>query len=87
LNEPTPNPSSGKTTLRFTVAEGSQPTFVSIEILNSVGQKISNLTQRTLEAGFYSLEWEHPEQVSPGLYFCKLQTVTGETQIKKLLIH
>jgi len=67
LSTPAPNPSTGTSTLRFGVPNGSA---VSLEIFDCSGRLVRTLVDGELSAG------THQEEVSglqPGLYLCRLK--------------
>ncbi len=62
----TPNPFSQSTEIRFRV---SSPDFVSINIYNSIGEKISVLDLGLHEAGEYSIRFDSKDQPAGMYYF------------------
>jgi flagellar hook assembly protein FlgD len=82
-----PNPFNNSTTLKFTLHKTSH---VSIEILNSNGQKIKTLTNNTLPEGNHQIDWrgtnDHGETVKAGIYFYRISTKEDIVVRKMLLI-
>jgi hypothetical protein len=70
-----PNPSSGQTTLRFTV-ENSLP--VKVSIVNLLGVEVATLFSGELDAGDHSFEWD-ASGVPAGMYECVVRA-GGEVQ-------
>ncbi len=69
-----PNPFNPETNISFTLAKESK---VSVDIYNSKGQRIRNLTNEKLAAGTHNLNWNGKDSngktVSSGIYFCKVK--------------
>ncbi len=90
LGKAYPNPSSGVTTVAFTLADQRTPYHVSLDIIDGMGRRVVTLVNGTYESGFYTSEWDASQQAATaGLYLYRL-TVTGErgqeTQIQKIII-
>ena len=81
LKQNYPNPFNPNTTIEFSVPE---ETFVTLEIYNTLGEKISTLLSDELSAGTYKYEWNAFEYPS-GIYFYKL-TANEFSQTKKLML-
>ena len=65
-----PNPFNPSTTLSFFIG---QPSFVTLNIYNSIGEEIETLVNKFLEAGFHSTLYIGNSTLSSGVYFYKLQ--------------
>ncbi len=74
LEQNYPNPFNPGTTIQFSVPEA---THLSIEIYNTLGQKIRTLANAEYTTGIYSLSWDATNNthslVSPGIYFCVIK--------------
>lgn len=70
LNQNYPNPFNPSTTISFSIPNASQ---VSLIIYNQIGQKVSELVNRGLDAGAYTYTW-NAENQSSGIYFYELKT-------------
>jgi hypothetical protein len=73
LRQVRPNPASETITIDFGVIEEG---FTSLEIYNFFGQKISDLINKTIKAGQYSLEF-NVRKIESGSYILKLQTANN----------
>ncbi len=85
-----PNPSSGATTLRFSLPAMSK---VQLSIYDSRGRLVRRLSDESREAGSHSVLWDgrdnHGRDVSAGIYFGRLM-VSGqkvnEVQARKIIV-
>ncbi len=81
-----PNPFKSQTTIRYALPKESK---VSLQIYDISGRLIRNLINQSQPTGVYTIKWdgknEYGEDVSSGIYFCKLQT-DKDTWLKKLTI-
>ncbi|MCK5127245.1 MAG: T9SS type A sorting domain-containing protein [candidate division Zixibacteria bacterium] len=80
-----PNPFNPSTTIEFTINTRS---FVELEILNILGQKIKTLIAEDLAAGNYEYVWYGKDNsggsASSGVYFYRLRA--GEHQMTKKML-
>ncbi len=81
-----PNPFNPETTIRFSL---SKPAFVTIEIYNSLGQRIKTLVNRQRAAGYYSAEWNGKNSLGhnagSGIYFYSIKA--GDYRaVKKMIL-
>jgi len=76
-----PNPFNPSTTIEFSIP---REVHVSLQIFNSLGQRVSLLEDRKLPAGDYRQEW-NAATLPSGTYFCRLQT-DRLVQTKKALL-
>jgi hypothetical protein len=87
LDQNYPNPFNPQTTIRFAVPRSS---WLTIEIYNSLGQKVRLLTEATFKAGYHEIVWngldDAGNRLSSGVYFYRLSTKGGFNQVKKLLL-
>jgi PKD repeat protein len=65
-----PNPFNPKTSIRFSLPEGSN---VRMDIFNIMGQKMATLVDNYMEAGFHTVEWDGSRAAS-GIYFYRIET-------------
>ena len=87
LLAPAPNPSAGRSTLTFTLAE---PGSVELAIYSVAGRLVRTLAQGERDAGSYSLEWAGDDDarrpVAPGIYYARL-TIRGGPRLTRRLVH
>ncbi len=81
LEQNYPNPFNPSTTIQFSIPE---PSFVTLEIFNALGEKITTLVSKELNAGNHKFEWSSTIQPA-GIYFYKLSTNSFQ-QTKKLVL-
>jgi len=81
-----PNPFTYSTTIDYVINETA---LVTVEVYNASGQMISQLVNRELPAGEYSVYWDgsnnHGEQVKGGFYFYQI-SVGDEIQTEKMVL-
>lgn len=70
LDQNYPNPFNPATTIKFSIPEAAN---VTLNIYNSLGQKVTELVNENLEAGQFSCTWEAKNSAS-GIYFYELRT-------------
>jgi hypothetical protein len=69
---PLPNPVSGSTVIRYSLAK---PSYVSIRVYSITGQQAAKLVEWHHDAGNYSLRWEGtgPQgRLAPGVYIYRM---------------
>jgi hypothetical protein len=82
-----PNPFNPTSTIRFAIPQTAK---VMLEVYNILGQKVADLVNQKLEAGYHSVKWNAINNAS-GVYFYKL-TATSEngkqlfTSSKKMIL-
>jgi hypothetical protein len=76
-----PNPFNPSTTIQFSIPEEG---FVSLNIFNSLGEKVSTLVSENINAGTYKYNWNASDLPS-GIYFYSL-TAENFKQTKKLIL-
>jgi hypothetical protein len=81
LEQNYPNPFNPSTTIKFAIPEVSN---VKLTIYNSLGQKVAELVNSTLEAGSYTINW-NASNVASGLYFYELST-SDFSSVKKMML-
>jgi len=81
LGQNYPNPFNPNTTIEFTVPQSG---YVSLQIFNSLGQKIAVLISKELLPGKYKINW-NAKGFSSGIYFYQLRA-ENYMQTKKLIL-
>ncbi|NWG28791.1 MAG: T9SS type A sorting domain-containing protein [Ignavibacteriaceae bacterium] len=81
LEQNYPNPFNPSTTIQFSIPEQS---FITLEIFNALGEKVSSLVSEELNAGTYKYEWK-AGNLSSGVYYYKL-IANDFSQTKKLIL-
>ena len=81
-----PNPFNPETAINYELSNSS---FVSIQIFNTLGEKINTLVNKYQTAGRYEINWQ-PKNLSSGIYFYKLKAHSVLSnkefvQIKKMI--
>ncbi len=82
LHQNYPNPFNPSTRISYQLAKSSN---VDLSIYNLLGQKVATLVSKKQAAGSYIIEWD-AAAYSSGVYFYKLDTATGFTATKKLIL-
>jgi len=82
LSQNYPNPFNPLTRIIYQVARQSHITLI---VYNMLGQKIQTMVDRNQEAGTYTLDF-NAESLSSGIYYYKLETGNGYSQIKKMVL-
>ena len=83
-----PNPFNPQTLITFILPK---PAFVNLEIYNTLGQRVRNLTDGFRQAGTHSVTWdgrdENGRKVASGVYLYRLVVDRGRSaQTRKLLL-
>jgi photosystem II stability/assembly factor-like uncharacterized protein len=81
LSQNYPNPFNPATVIEFQIPNSA---FVTLEIYNILGEKVSTLLSAFLLSGFHSYEWDASNFAS-GVYYYKLKTGHFE-QVKKMVL-
>jgi hypothetical protein len=80
-----PNPFNPSTTISFDLPHAAK---VTIDIFNSMGQRVTRLVQEQKQAGHYQLEWQGMDDVGhavvSGLYFYKVSA--GELSFTRKMV-
>lgn len=77
-----PNPFNPSTNIEFTIPKSG---FVSMKILNLLGQEVEVLISKRLNSGTYQYTW-NASQFASGIYFYRLEVSTGFVQTKKMVL-
>ena len=81
LSQNYPNPFNPTTTIGFSIQKSE---FVVLKIYNSLGQEVTTLVSKRLQAGYYQLEW-NANQVASGVYYYLIKA--GEFRdVKKMIL-
>jgi len=81
LEQNYPNPFNPATTIKFSLPE---PANVSLNIYNTLGQKVKELVNTNLEAGRYNYQWDASNHAS-GIYIYELRT-DKFVSVKKMIL-
>jgi hypothetical protein len=81
LGQNYPNPFNSITIINFSLPRESA---VKLEVFNILGQKIANLIDTPLRAGYYSINWDASD-VASGIYFYQLST-GGPAKVGKMML-
>ncbi len=76
-----PNPFNPSTTIEFSVPATS---FISIEVFNILGKRVTSLISEWLSPGTYATKW-NAEGLASGTYFCRMQSKAGVT-VKRMML-
>ncbi|HYQ85606.1 MAG TPA: glycosyl hydrolase family 18 protein [Bacteroidota bacterium] len=81
-----PNPFNPATSIRFSLADDS---FVQLDVLNLLGQKVSAVLRRQMGAGSHSISFD-ASRLPSGVYFYKLHARASAgkefTQVKRMVL-
>lgn len=87
LSRNKPNPFSHTTWIEFGLPID---TYVNMTIYNLSGQKIATLINEKKMAGYYEISWDGVNdrgmKVSPGIYFCRIETKRFRSTRKTILL-
>ena len=81
LDQNYPNPFNPSTTIEFSLPEA---TNVRLNIYNTLGQKVADLVNTNLEAGWYSYQWD-ATNLATGIYIYELKT-NKFVSVKKMVL-
>lgn len=77
-----PNPFNASTTIRYSLVEPSQ---VTLDIFNILGQRMASLDGGFRQAGEYSVLWS-PRELPSGMYFARICGVDSGKSLKLMLL-
>lgn len=87
LHQNAPNPFNPETRIRYSVAQVGR---AAIHIYNVGGSLVRTLVEGHHAAGAYTVRWDgrddHGRRLASGVYFYKLETPSGATDSKKLIM-
>jgi hypothetical protein len=82
-----PNPFSTKTTIEYSLPE---PCHVTVKVFDLQGKFLRILDDGQKDAGFYKTVWDGKNErgkiAASGLYFYKIETSAGQTEIKRMVL-
>jgi hypothetical protein len=81
LNQNYPNPFNPVTTISYSLSKSS---FVTLEVYNSLGQKIATLVKNKMNPGSYSAKF-NASNLPSGIYYYKIQAADFQL-VKKMLL-
>jgi flagellar hook assembly protein FlgD len=81
LEQNYPNPFNPSTTIKFSLPEA---TNVTLRIYNTLGQKVDELVNTNLEAGWYNYQWD-ANNIATGIYIYELRT-DKFISVKKMIL-
>jgi hypothetical protein len=81
LEQNYPNPFNPSTTIKFGLPSDTK---VTLEVYNTIGQKVATLVNEEMTAGYHQVEF-NASNLASGIYFFRMQT-NGFVSIKKLLL-
>jgi hypothetical protein len=82
LEQNYPNPFNPSTKIEFSIPEDVNN--VTLTIYNTLGQRVAELVNSKMEAGYYSYEW-NASDVATGLYIYELRT-DKFVSVKKMML-
>jgi len=82
LSQNYPNPFNEKTTIGFSIPEGSK---VKLEIYNLLGRRVDTLIDKYVQAGAYRIPYDG-KKLSSGIYLIRLSTPRYEKSVKMILM-
>jgi hypothetical protein len=82
-----PNPFSTKTTIEYSLPE---PCHVTVKVFDLQGKFLRILDDGPKDTGFYKTVWDGKNErgkiAASGLYFYKIETSAGQTEIKRMVL-
>jgi hypothetical protein len=81
LEQNYPNPFNPSTTIKFSLPEAAE---VRLSIYNALGEKVDELVNTNLEAGWYNYQWD-AGSIASGIYIYELRT-DKFVSVKKMLL-
>ncbi|MCP5063434.1 MAG: T9SS type A sorting domain-containing protein [Ignavibacteriae bacterium] len=82
LDQNFPNPFNPTTNIRFTIPKTK---FVTLDIYNAIGQKVTSLVNKKLNPGIYTEQW-NAINYSSGIYYAKLSAGNNVVTQKLVLM-
>ena len=86
LSQNFPNPFNPSTTINYSIPNEGK---VKIKIYDLLGREVFTLLEKKQKAGNYSIQFDAnsiEQQISSGIYFCKLESGTFSKTIKMVLL-
>ncbi|MBS1488930.1 MAG: VCBS repeat-containing protein [Bacteroidetes bacterium] len=78
LGQAYPNPATKEATIPFNLPESSNPFFVTIEVYDLMGNRVTSLVNTQLNSGFYTSTWNSSEANS-GIYVYRMKVEQGNS--------
>jgi len=78
-----PNPFSNSTVIKYSLS--GQTSSCVVEIYNMQGRKVKTFHRNDLSSGQYSFEWNKIEEMTPGIYLCRLKVNGKYVADRKML--
>jgi hypothetical protein len=82
LEQNYPNPFNPSTQIRFSIT--NQTSFVTLNVFDITGRKVSQLVNEQLNAGSYEVRWDG-SKFSSGVYYYRLQS-DAFTETRKMIL-
>jgi immune inhibitor A len=82
INGNTPNPFSGRTTVRFGIPREGR---VNMAVYDVSGRLVTELLDESYPAGYHAVEWASEGDVATGLYFIRLRLDRDEVMHKAVI--
>ena len=82
-----PNPFNPTTTIKYEIPDQARNDnkHVTLRVYDILGREVVTLVDKQQKAGYYEVEWNAANN-SSGVYFYRLETNTGFSQTKKMLL-
>ena len=77
-----PNPFNASTSIQYTIAK---PGMVTIELFNTLGQRMKTLVNEFQQAGSYTINF-NAKELSSGIYFYRIKSGNFERTMKAILM-
>jgi hypothetical protein len=82
LEQNVPNPVTSSTVITYNIRENS---VISLYVFDVCGKRIKTLVEASQKAGSYDVTWQ-TENISPGIYFYRIQTGKGAITRKCIVL-
>jgi hypothetical protein len=82
LQQNYPNPFNPSTKISYSISKSD---FVTLKIVNMLGQEIQTLVNEFQTSGNYTVHFK-ANNLSSGIYFCHIQIGSGYTETKKMIL-
>jgi len=87
LEQNYPNPFNPVTTIGYGIPEIGK---IELAIYDILGRRVCLLVNKTVNPGNYRIIWngknEMGEQLSNGIYFCRLSSLEGKSELRKMIL-
>lgn len=82
LSQNYPNPFNASTVIEYTLPE---PAWVTLEVYNTLGQRVATLIDENKPAGYHSVNWE-ANYLASGIYFYRMTARNFRESRKMVLV-